>query len=395
MDRSADQNNVGELATRFSRWLDDPDSSRTVVRELGGLGGESLGAFVRGSDDETIRRAVKVLGERSYTMISTAPREAVMLSRLSTRLAATFHRDDPQHDITLEGDAWKQYSSALLGAGDYGEADDACARARELYVSGDPSSRLYELTHLMLVQAQVAFFKRELSRALELADKAAKALMIGFPTKTRDYVTARTTFATALVLQQRYEEGLKALEECADVARREGHTEVLAHLVNNIGRVHVDLGNLKAAKECYATALQGFISLGLNTDIPRVHAGLARVLMQEGRYNEAISEYYKARAAFLDLKMPVVAAEASLRIIESLFAGGRLNDIAPLCDEAISTFTKANLPRAAQEALAYVNRCAQMRTLSYADVQDVREFMQRLQADPDEQFEVAAIQGGL
>jgi tetratricopeptide (TPR) repeat protein len=326
-------------------------------------------------------------------MLATAPRESVTLSRLATRICSLYFwtaADEP----ALQGDAWREHAAALLSAADYVEADAACIRADTLYSLVDSQERVYERTHLILTQAQVAHFLGETKRALTLADTAAMTFEMAFPAKKRDFVRARTIYATMLVANQDYDEGLKILVETAAIAEAENDTETLAYLVNNIGQVHARLGNLKAAKECFKTALEGWTSLGLASEIPRVHGGLARILVQEGRYNDAISELYKARTAFLGLEMPVVAADVTLRIVETLFAAGRTKDIPSLCEEAIETFRKANLPREAAKALAYINACASDGTLTTDDVAEVREFLELLQSDPETLFESGPEQGG-
>lgn len=289
----------------------------------------------------------------------------------------------------MEGDAWKAHAAALLRAGDYSDADRACRQASSFYTLVDPEDCLFERTLLNIVEAQVAHFLSDAERALALAGTAAATLARAFPDNKKDYIRARTTFATILVADfRRYDEGLKALDECAEFARREGDTESLASLVNNIGQVYSLLGNLKAARDCFTTALQGFTSLGLKTEMVRVQGSVWRILMQEGRYNEAISELYKTRSAYLEMRMPVVAAEVNARIIEALFAAGRLKDIPTLCALNLEAFTKANLPREAAKALAYMNAAAQSRTLTSDEVEIVREFLERLQADPDERFQL-------
>ncbi len=395
MDRSAgERNETRELLSRFRRWLDDPDSPPEIIRDLASLNHELLGEFVRLFSGGELRPAITTLITRARDRSAGVPREAISLTRLATALCACYFTDDPRHDAALEGDAWKAHAAALLRAGDYSEADGACRHAASFYSLADAEDHSYGRALLAIIQAQVAHCLGDSERGLQLARDAATTLTRAFPSKKTDYLRARTIFGTILVAVQRYDEGLKTLEDCAQVARRENDTETLASLVNNIGYVYAQLGNLKAARECFATALQGFTSLGLKTEMLRVHAGWARILMQEGRYNEAVSEHYKARAAYLDLRMPVVAGEVTLRIIEALFAAGRLNDIPPLCAEAVQTFAKANLPREAAKALSYVDACAQQRTLTSDDVEDVREFFQRLQDDPDERFDLNEEGGG-
>ncbi|HXA18189.1 MAG TPA: hypothetical protein VN380_14415 [Thermoanaerobaculia bacterium] len=389
MDRSAgERNEARELLSRFRRWLDDPVSPPRIIHDLAGLNHDLLGEFARLFAKGELRSAIATLLTRAREISTGAPREAVALTRLATSLGACYFTGDPQLGAAVEGDTWKAHSAALLRAGDYSEADRACSHAASFYSLVDAEDHSYERTLLAIIQAQAAHFLGDSERGLRLAGDAATTLERAFPTKKKDYLRARTISGTILVAVQRYDEGLKTLEDCAKVARREGDTETLADLVNNIGYVYMQLGNGKAARQCFTTALEGFTSLGLKTEMLRANGGLARILMQEGRYNEAISELYTVRAAFLALRMPVVAGEVNLRIIEALFSAGRLNDIGPLCAEAVKTFMTAGLPREAAKALSYIDACAQQRTLTPDDVEDAREFFQRLQDDPDEVFEL-------
>jgi len=395
MDRpTGERNEADALLWRFRRWLDDPESSPEIVRDLTSLDHQLLGELAGLFAEGELRSAMATLLARAHESSAGAPREAIALTRLATALGSCYFTDEPQLDAAVEGDAWKAHAAALMRAGDYSDADRACGQAESFYSLVDTEDRLYERTLLKVIQAQVAHFLADSERGLQLADDAATILARTFPTKKRDYIRARTIFGTILVAVQRYDEGLKTLEECAEVARRENDTETLASLVNNIGQVYARIGNLKGAKECFTTALEGFSKLGLRVEMASIHGGLSRILMQEGRPNEAISELYTARAAFLALRMPVVAGEVNLRIVEALFSAGRLNDIGPLCAEAVKTFTSAGLPREAAKALSYIDACAQQRTLTAYDVEDVREFFQRLQNNPDELFELNEEGGG-
>jgi|GEM_PF-709223 len=390
MDRTTGEGNEArELLSRFRRWLDDPETSPRIIRDLLGVTHEILAELSLLFGDGELRSAITTLVERARESSAGSPREAIGLTRLATDLSSCYFTADAHHDAAMEGDAWKAHAAALLRAGDYSDADRACRQASSFYTLVDPEDCLFERTLLNIVEAQVAHFLSDAERALALAGTAAATLARAFPDNKKDYIRARTTFATILVADfRRYDEGLKALDECAEFARREGDTESLASLVNNIGQVYSLLGNLKAARDCFTTALQGFTSLGLKTEMVRVQGSVWRILMQEGRYNEAISELYKTRSAYLEMRMPVVAAEVNARIIEALFAAGRLKDIPTLCALNLEAFTKANLPREAAKALAYMNAAAQSRTLTSDEVEIVREFLERLQADPDERFQL-------
>lgn len=381
-----------DLATRFQTWLDDPGSGGPVIHELLNVEDDRFTSLFGHLGQRRLRAAVGTLLDRSHRMLSTTPRESVVLSRLAIRLCEFFSATE--HRIAVAGDAWREQAIALLSAGDYSEADAACVRADCLYTLAEPGSRAYERALLTLTHGQVAHFVGDSQRALELIETAVTTLAARFPEKRSEYVRARTIHATMLVVTHQYEAGLRALEECAELAR-EYDASTLAFLLNNIGNAHLNLGHLAEAKECFRTALEGFVELGLTAEMPRVHSGLALALMQEGRTNEAISELYKARATFLELGMPVKAAETNMYIIGALFAAERRNDIRPLCAEAIETFSKADLPREAAKALGYINASAVRNKLTADDVEDVREFLCRLQTEADLTLEEAlADEGG-
>src|SRR5437868_5198857 len=130
MGRRANERDATEqLAPRFRRWLDTPDSLPSIVPDLLALPDRELGAFLRLHEESDIRRALAVLIERSHRMLATAPREAVTVSRLATRVCSSYFSTESRSATALRGDVWKEHAAALLSAADYVEADDACARA--------------------------------------------------------------------------------------------------------------------------------------------------------------------------------------------------------------------------------------------------------------------------
>jgi tetratricopeptide (TPR) repeat protein len=200
------------------------------------------------------------------------------------------------------------------------------------------------------------------------------------------YVEARTIYAVVLLKRQEYSRALAALEESAAIAKEEKDTEVLAYILNNIGLCWVNLGNLTSAKECLTAAAEMFAARNLRTESARVRGSLALLLIRQGRYNDAISEYFICRNAFMELNAPVLAAQAALRVVETLFLAGRTSQVPSLCAEIMAAFRTARLPREAQKALAYLNELAQKQKADELAVEHVRCFFENLEVNPDAEF---------
>src|SRR5262245_49952730 len=168
MDHSASERHLRDLASRFRSWLNDPGSGGSIVRELLTLNDDRLRAFVNLHDDHTVRSALTLLLGRCHEKLANAPREAVSLAHLATRVSSFFYSADPEHGFAIEGDAWKEYAAALLSAGDYRDADAACDQALLLYSFVERHRRFHERTQVTLTQAQTAYFLGASQRALEL-----------------------------------------------------------------------------------------------------------------------------------------------------------------------------------------------------------------------------------
>jgi hypothetical protein len=130
--------------------------------------------------------------------------------------------------------------------------------------------------------------------------------------------------------------------------------------------------------------------LKLFAEVPRVRKGLVEIAVARGRYNDAISELYKMRNAFLALHLPIVAALVELDVVDLLMVSGRTADIPDICSKTLATFTEAGLRRSALMALAHIHALAQDRALAADDVRKVRAFLDRLSSEPDRAFSTSA-----
>lgn len=332
----------------FLRWFDGDDACEEEVRRLADE--ETWPEAPLGST--TTRRLIAL----AHDTLSRDPNRAVWISRVAIRGAgAPIDR----------GDAWREHAAALLEVGDYAEAQRAVGRARRIYRTiGDTQ---HNEAVLGAIEAYVLHELGDSPQALSRIEKSARTLL-RFNDK-KAYVRARAIHAMVLFNVGRYSEAADTYAEIANI----DDSETLAHAVLMIGRCAVKLGETERARQCFETALEMFEALGLRMEIPRVRKGFAEILVVHGRTHEAISELYKARAEFLAMELPVLAAFVALDIVDLLLTAGRISEIELLCEACPD-----RLPARAARAFAVLRERAGRACVTEADVQRVRGYLERL-----------------
>lgn len=330
--------------------------------------------------------AQKLIGD-AHELLGREPAKALAVARVATRIAACLVAPETETDLALriEGDAWREYAAAQFELGHFDIALGAVRQA-DLFYSVSPITMVRESAILGLIRGRI-YDALGNSEAGLLEIERSGNMLKGFCDDAKTYVKARTIYASILLSMMRYEEALDVFESSSALAEEEGDTETLAYILNCVGLCAHHLGDQERAQQCFETAMQMFEDLGLKQEIPRSRGGMVLVLIARGRYNEAISELYKNRADFLALRMPILAAEVSLRIVDTLLLANRADDVAPLCQEMINTFLRAKLPREAQKALAYLTEVASQRRVTSVDIEYVRSFVHLLEDRPDHVFE--------
>ena len=341
------------ITRAFRQWLDGDDAAEETVRRLADA--EAWPAMPLGS--ATTRRLIAL----AHDALSRDPNRAVWISRLAIR-AAKAADDAPLVD---EGDAWREYAAALLEVGDYEDAQVAVQRARMVYrVAGGTE---HNEAVLGAVEGRILHELGDSLKGLQRIDESARTLLRLNDKKT--YVRVRSIYAAVLFNLCRYREAADTYAAMVD----DYDTETLAHAVLVIGRCAVKLGEIERARQCFETALEMFEELGLRPEIPRVRKGIAEILVAHGRVHEAISELYKARAEFLSMQLPVLAALVALDVVDLLLIVGRTSEIGLLCEACPD-----RLPPNAAEAFAALRERAGRACVTEADVQRVRGFLERL-----------------
>jgi tetratricopeptide (TPR) repeat protein len=220
-----------------------------------------------------------------------------------------------------------------------------------------------------------------------VVERASNVLRDGGDEKR--YVHGRTIQATILMDRGRYGEAAEVLRSVVALARGLGDMQTYAHITHFIGRCMAKLGQTDAARTVLSEAVKLFHDLDMREEPPRVRGTIAEMLVEAGRYNEAIAELYLARAEFLALDLPVIAALVSLDIVDYLLVQERTSEVELLCRDMIRVFAAANLSRNALHALAHLQSLAERAAVTAGAVQEVRSYLELLPSDPDRPFQSA------
>lgn len=367
-------------------WLrsSDPPSTR-LIAELAALKSPQWHEIAEQTRADITIETARELIARSHKLAGANARMWKDLALIATYIVLLV--DPPQDDSTeltfVSGDAWREYASALFDFGEYADAEEACDSAGFFYKL-EPERSGENMALLGIILGKTLHRLRrpgDKSRALYLVESSSNELLL-YGNK-KGYATGRTTYAALLWEDQRYADALVALQATAAFAQSERDPVMMGYIINNIGLCHLGLNEYDEAKDCFNLAIEIFSRHGLLMEVPRSRGGLVRILIAEEKYNEAISELYKNRSDYLDLGMPVVAAEVQLELVDLLMVAGRTDTVPSLCDEMVATFTKARLPSSVMNVLAHIRDYAQRGQLRREDVQEARDFVQLIAEQPD------------
>jgi len=189
--------------------------------------------------------------------------------------------------------------------------------------------------------------------------------------------------AIILMAMRRYSDALAlALRISSDMKLDE---EARASALTTAAWCYRELSRFADAKRLYSQAIVCFVKLGLVTRRAISRWGIARVLLDEGRFEDALVLLTEIRAEFEELGMSEDIATASLHQADALLALGRPAQVAELCQSAMRYFEKAGLAysQAALTALAYLREAADLGTLDPAKIDQVRNFFKILPKQPN------------
>jgi tetratricopeptide (TPR) repeat protein len=324
---------------------------------------------------------VRRLNAKAHELYPNNALEALIFADLAQAVADLLPDDlYPNNAVyELRGTAWKERANALVRLAEFDDALDALRQAEQAY--GQLGSSGKGLAAVELVRAAVYYERGELQEAavhVDLAEEGysrlglqrerMKAVLLRgeIAYEALDYVTAANTF------QQIIDFG-EQINDAGWIARG-SYCRAACQL---------EQGNLSEAAMLFHKALMILRELGPASERISAEWGLARVALDGGKPSEAVHRLRDVIAQFEAIGMVSHAALAGVDLSTALLVLERWTDIVKVAAHAFRVLKKAGHLTGALTALAYLKEAAAKRQLTSGMVKAVREYLRRVEREPD------------
>jgi tetratricopeptide (TPR) repeat protein len=266
--------------------------------------------------------------------------------------------------------------------GDFKGALDSYDRANRAY-KRVPSAQLH---HAIVSYGRA----RSLSQS-EQFDEAlaalaeAEATFVAFGDVGR-YVACRLEIGNTLYRRRDTEGAVKIWEAISAHADANDDQILRARVSNNLGFAYIRMGNYVAAGSSFECALSLFAALGLDTQLVLARWGFAKLSVEGGDPVRGIEAMRSCMRDFERYGMFEDAMLVSLDVADALLRIGRAPEAHRVCNSLVRHFRKVGLRSPALRAFEYLRRAAMDMSLSRQSIGYVREFVERLIANPSLRF---------
>jgi tetratricopeptide (TPR) repeat protein len=325
---------------------------------------------------------VRQMLERIRPLLDSNPLQALQIASLALEIANDLDVAAYPSDfvIGVRAQAWRDHAYALSFVGRYPEALRAADRAEALFRQTPLPE--YELARLGLVRAAIYRGTDRIAEAVACA-RASAATFLTFGDHKR-FLSARMTEAALSFQVGAVRDALAAWQTIERDEALDDVTRVL--LVHNLGLCYENLGDLSTAAAYLGRALAEFDLLGMETHRVRARWVLGRTLHASGRTAEGMAELRHTWREYEDLGLETDAALVALELCEALLAGGQWAEVPAICRALLDRFTRAGMTSRAVTALSFLREAVALGPVSPTVVRDVRDFLQRIHAEPAQLF---------
>jgi len=331
-----------------------------------------------------VRRLLKVVDDKNFS----DPKLAAEIAALAVEVAELVEAGRYPFDtiMKLRALAWRERGYALMYIGSFPESLAALDKTDECLAACAVSD--YDHARAGMYRAVVYRELERFAEALSIIRKARPVFEVYGDRKR--VAVADSTEAFVLMAMAKFSSALAIyLRIAGDVTLDE---ESRACALGNAGHCYLELSQLSEAKRLLAQAIGSFEGLGLVSRRAMTRSVLARVLSDEGHYEQALQLMFEIRSEFEELGMSEDVALISLQAADTLLVLERPVEVADLCHAAISYFERVGLAysQAAMTALAYLREAAEQGTLNRGKVEQVRAFFKILPKQPTLTFAFSA-----
>jgi tetratricopeptide (TPR) repeat protein len=398
----------------FDQLLEDPETHR-LAEELSG-GSERLSENIRiaqlsaDEDEEAEERlrpylrnparfgwsgflrspqhrtagTVRILCRAANQRCEQKPLEARVLADSAAAIAEGLSTDHylGMGIYLLRGLAWKERGNARHALGDFAGALDSFDRALRAY--GYVEEATLERAIVNYCRGRTFSQTERFDRALDvLTESEAEFVRRG---DTGRYIDCRLEIGNTHFRKGNTAEAVGIWQALGAHAEASDDALLFSRVSNNLGWAHLRLTCWTDAAAAFQRALEGFVRLGRDTQAVRSRWGLARVMVEIGDTSRGLEALERSRQECERYRMLDDAMLVSLDLADALLGAGRADDCARLCKSLVRHFRQAGLQTSALRALEYLRTAALRKTVSHGVIGFVREFIERLAANPTLRF---------
>ena len=282
----------------------------------------------------------------------------------------------------LRGEAWTAHATALRGIERHLDALDAIAVAYALYQTALMNT--WHIAAAEVVEAEILHDMGEGEEALLMIRGAAPVLLdLGDGER---YVRVRMREALILHEAGQRSVAVEVWRSTARVAWERGDFVLMALLESAMAIFALRHGRAGQAARLFELAHDVFDCAGLTGEAIQARRWVAETAVARGRFNDAISEYYKVQALCLATADVGGAALAGVEIVELLCIAGRDREVTRVADFLVDMFADAERDGEAQ-AWTFIRESAYAGELSPGAIDRVRRFLNDLPLQPNARFE--------
>jgi tetratricopeptide (TPR) repeat protein len=324
---------------------------------------------------------VRRLSAHAHGICKSEPLDALTLAEAAVAVAQALPRDAYPGKAVYEllGTAWKECANAQLLLGDFPGAvqslDHAEAAYRKLPAPG------LGLATVALVRASVFYQQQRLEEAAEFAGEAERGFAhLGDEERRMSAVYLRGGINYE---SKNFDAAMPLFRQLITYGEEVKNPLWIARGCYSLGNCHVDRGELGEASMHFHTALMLYREVGPAIERVCTDWGIARVLLQGGRFSEAIRRLRDVEAEFESRGMVTDAALVGLHMADAFLALRQYRQIVDLASRLFRVFMDAGMLTGALTAIAYVKDAAASETLTKEGIETVRKFLRRAERQPE------------
>jgi tetratricopeptide (TPR) repeat protein len=317
----------------------------------------------------------------SIRIASADARRAVEVAELALRVARLVPGEEGWRN-RLQGYAWAYLGNARRIASHLPAADEAFARAWDLWSAGaeaDPGWLQEE--RLLSLEASLRRDQRRFPDALRLLDRA-----LALANTEAEVSSVFSSQAATLELMGEHKLALEAIEKAIPFVNRKHEPRLFWVLLFNRAVALCHLGQYSEASELLPTVRQMAIELRNGLDLIRVRWLEGKVARSRGRRMDAIAALRQVRAEFTAQNLAYDSALSTLELASLYLEEGRTGEVKTLAREMAPIFKAQGVHEEALAALKLFREAVERETVTPELANRLVDYLERARYDPDLRF---------